>query len=100
LGRSGQADRPRRRFNTEIKLSLTRVLQQLAGPPEQNTQLSLGMGRAHMRHDPPPPTYSAICTAVAPDAVRTRRIHAPPSVGHQLVPRPHTKRDHHPRSAP
>ena len=34
-----------------------------------------------------PPSYSAICTAVAPDAVRTRRIHATaPSLGHQLVP--------------
>src|SRR5690606_20166527 len=34
-----------------------------------------------------PSTYSAICTAVAPEAVRTRRIHATdPTVEHQLVP--------------
>src|SRR5690606_21856242 len=33
-----------------------------------------------------PPAYSAICTAVAPEAVRTRRMNAtPPSLGHRLV---------------
>ena len=34
-----------------------------------------------------PPSYSAICTAIAPDAVRTRRIHATaPSLGHRFMP--------------
>ena len=46
-----------------------------------------------------PPSYSAICTAVAPDAVRTRRIHATaPSLGHQLVPETRPRRRHRSRS--
>ena len=47
-----------------------------------------------------PLTDSAICTAVAPEAVRTRRIHAThPTVEHQLVPQNSHPRTHHPRSA-
>jgi hypothetical protein len=46
-----------------------------------------------------PPSYPAICTAVAPDAVRTRRIHATaPSLGHQLVPETRPRRRHRSRS--
>src|SRR5699024_7763048 len=47
-----------------------------------------------------PLTDSAICTAVAPEAVRTRRIHATrPTVEHQLVPQNRHPRTHHRRSA-
>src|SRR5699024_2692675 len=47
-----------------------------------------------------PSTYSAICTAVAPEAVRTRRTHATrPTVEHQLVPQTGRPRTHQRRSA-
>lgn len=47
-----------------------------------------------------PPTDSAICTAVAPDAVRTRRIHAtaPPRAPITVVPQTSPRRRHHSRS--
>src|SRR5690606_13988853 len=47
-----------------------------------------------------PSAYSAICTAVAPEAVRTRRMNAtPPSLGHRLVRENALTPAHHRRSA-
>lgn len=46
-----------------------------------------------------PSTYSAICTAVAPEAVHTRRTHATtPIAGHRLVPQISRTTKHHHRS--
>jgi hypothetical protein len=70
-----QCSHPRRRFDPELQDILGRILQQATGLLQQHPELGLGMSRTRCftilcR----PPAYSAICTAVAPDPVRTRRM--------------------------
>ena len=57
-----------------------RIGQQATGTLQQHPELGRSAGRADMLDDPlpPPAAYSAICTAVAPEAVRTFRMNATP----------------------
>ena len=69
--------RQNHRLDADVELVLANVGEHSAGPLQKQPQLGLGVRRPHMRHDPPTPsTYSAICTSVAPEAVRTRLTHA------------------------
>jgi hypothetical protein len=89
----GPADR---RGESEIQNALTVIFEQSVRLLDQQPQLGLVAGRPDMTHDPP--TDSAICTAVAPEAVGTRRTHATSrAYGHELVPRTRTTNNQNPQ---
>lgn len=66
-------------MDTKIESFLTRIGQQATCLLKQQPELGVSVRRTHVFHDPlTPASYSAIWTAVAPDAVLTRRMNATP----------------------
>jgi hypothetical protein len=78
--RRDQASAHRLGFEPEIERRLPVVGQQITRSLKQDSQLSLGMGRAHMRHDPLPPATDVLSDL---HRRRTRRRPHPPNERHQ-----------------